>query len=305
MDEIEARELRYFVAVAEALSFSGAAERLGISQPSLSRAIRQLETKLGVVLLERTTRHVVLTGTGAVLLERARPALEAFDAAARVTRRAGQADPRLAVTAAMGLDIPFLQASIAAYQRTNPDLPPARIAVRGWGRADAMLRDGRVDAALLRNPFDHRALDVEPLASEPRVALLSARHRLAARRRLHLADLAGEPVLPASSESEDQAGTGGLADVDVHELLEALAIGRAAALVPASFAERVVEGRSPVAPDLVSRTVLDLDPSTLYVAWLEASRSLAVAAFVRAAVEALAVGSGAADTRRSGRATSM
>ena len=96
MDEVEIRELRYFVALAEELHFGRAAQRLGIAQPPLSRAIRQLERRLGVTLLERTSRAARLTAAGEVLLHDGRAALDAVTAAARRAQRAGRqpsADP--------------------------------------------------------------------------------------------------------------------------------------------------------------------------------------------------------------------
>ncbi|NED37050.1 LysR family transcriptional regulator, partial [Streptomyces sp. SID8499] len=80
---METRELRYFVAVAEELHFGRAAQRLGIAQPPLSRAIAALERRLGADLLERGSRGVALTGAGAVLLREARAALDAVEAAER------------------------------------------------------------------------------------------------------------------------------------------------------------------------------------------------------------------------------
>jgi DNA-binding transcriptional LysR family regulator len=89
MNDLEVRQLRYFVAVAEELHFGRAAGRLGMAQPPLSRAIRDLERQLGVTLLERTTRQVRLTAAGEVLLRDARTALDAVTAAARRAREAG------------------------------------------------------------------------------------------------------------------------------------------------------------------------------------------------------------------------
>jgi DNA-binding transcriptional LysR family regulator len=86
----ELRHLRYFVAVAEALSFTQAAERLHIAQPALSATIRQLETELGVELLERTSRKVRLTSAGELLLERARATLASAEETFAVVRDAGR-----------------------------------------------------------------------------------------------------------------------------------------------------------------------------------------------------------------------
>src|SRR5881409_2783739 len=95
MDRLETRELVYFLAVADALHFGRAATQLGITQPALSKAIGQLERRLGVTLFERTSRAVTLTDAGRVLAREARTALDAVTAATVRTRRAGTRDPRL------------------------------------------------------------------------------------------------------------------------------------------------------------------------------------------------------------------
>jgi DNA-binding transcriptional LysR family regulator len=301
MNHLEVRELRYFVAVAEELNFSRAAERLDMAQPPLSKAIRQLEAKLGVRLLERTTRRVALTAAGQVLLEQARAALDAVGAAARRAQRAGQPAPRLVVAAKTG-DAKLLREIAAAYQAMTdpPGLPATEMVISGWGEPVLMLRDGRADVALLRSPFDAHGLDLEELDTEPRLVALAAGHRLAGRRRLLLADLAGEPV-PRAAEADEQAAaywagrdpaslTGaarpgqppaGPRVGDLAQLLEVVALGQAVAFLPASLA-----AQHPRA-DVVYRPVAGLSPSTLAVAWPQASRSLAVAAFVRAAAEAV------------------
>ena len=90
---VELRQLRYFVAVAEELHFGRAAERLHMSQSPLSRAIRELERDLGLVLFIRTTRHVELTPAGLALLERARRALAEIEVAVDEARRAAEPGP--------------------------------------------------------------------------------------------------------------------------------------------------------------------------------------------------------------------
>src|SRR5215210_5038919 len=89
---VELRQLRYFVAVAEELHFGRAAERLHMSQSPLSRAIRELERELGLVLFVRTTRRVALTPAGAALFERGRRALAEVDLAVDDARRAARSE---------------------------------------------------------------------------------------------------------------------------------------------------------------------------------------------------------------------
>src|SRR4051812_22407392 len=108
-----------------------------MAQSPLSKAISQLESRLGVRLLERTTRQVTLTGAGSTLLEQATPVLAAAAAAITRTRRAGQAEPRLTVALKPGGDGGLLRDIIAAYQR--PDLPPVETKVATWGEPSALV----------------------------------------------------------------------------------------------------------------------------------------------------------------------
>jgi len=93
MPEPEIRELRYFRAVAEDLNITRAAERLGIAQPPLSRAMRQLERRLGVDLFDRSEARLSLTEAGETLLKEAALVLDALDDAVRRTQRAGHPNP--------------------------------------------------------------------------------------------------------------------------------------------------------------------------------------------------------------------
>jgi DNA-binding transcriptional LysR family regulator len=298
MSEVELRELRYFVAVAEELNFSRAAERLGMAQSPLSKAISQLESRLGVVLLERTTRQVSLTPAGMVLLEQGCRALETVTAAVARTQRAGRGDPHLTVAVKPGGDGGLLRDIITAYQ--TPDLPPVEITVASWGRPAALVRDGSADVALLRSPFQHSGLEVEELLSEPRVAALAADHRLASRTRLRRADLAGEPLprWPDGDPATAAYWTGrdpqslaaawpdgvppalpatGPSVSDLVQLLEVVALGQVVAFLPASTSRRHPRA------DIAYRPVTDLSPSVIAVAWPQGSRSRPVAAFVAAA----------------------
>ena len=197
MNDLEVRQLRYFVAVAEELHFGRAAGRLGMAQPPLSRAIRDLERQLGVTLLERTTRQVRLTAAGEVLLRDARTALEAVTAAARRARQAGRPSPRLRVALKADVDGGLLPQILDAYCAGDAALPP-ELVLGGFGEQPQALRDGRADVGLLLCPFDDRGLDSEPLLTEPLLAALAAADPLAARTRLCLADLAGRR-LPGGS----------------------------------------------------------------------------------------------------------
>lgn len=285
MDDVEVRELRYFRAVAEELNFSRAAERLGMAQPPLSRAIRLLERRLGVQLFERTSRHVSLTPAGNVLFTESAKALDAVTAAVRRTRRAAQTAPALVVTAKSGVATDLLR----RITERHPDA--VEIRVSGFGEQAAMLRDGRADVALLGCPGDNAGLDVEVLRTEPRVAALPVGHELARRAALTCADFAGRatPFWPDSSAADraywsGQDVTGGPVTPgpvvrDSAQLLETVALGHAIALLPASVAEwRSREG-------VVYRPVVDATPYSLALAWPTGARDERIARFVRTAVE--------------------
>ena len=121
MNELETRQLRYFVAVAEELHFGRAADRLGIAQPPLSKAIRDLERQLGVHLLARTTRRVTLTQAGQTLLADARNVLDAAAAAARRARRAGHQERKLRVALKADFDAGLLPLILDAYDALPVD----------------------------------------------------------------------------------------------------------------------------------------------------------------------------------------
>src|SRR3954452_2835940 len=184
MTDLEVRQLRYFVAVAEELHFGRAAQRLGMAQPPLSRAIQQLERRLGGALFERDNRAVALTGAGAVLLREGRAALEAVDAADRRTRRAGSGRPGLVLVTKAGASAELLAKLLDAYA-AEPGAVEVDVQLCGIAQQEPMLRDGRADVALLHLPFDSTAgFDTEVLRREGQVAVLPAGHPLTDRTEL-------------------------------------------------------------------------------------------------------------------------
>ena len=164
-----------------------------MAQPPLSAAIGKLERKLGVTLLERTSRRVTLTPAGAVLLEQGRIAVEGVGAAIERARRTGNQAGRLTVAVKPGTSTDLLKKIIQAYAR-DARMPQVHLLFGHPGGPAAAVRGGTADVAILRAPFDRRGLDAELLLTEPRVAVLPAGHPLAARAELRRADLAGQPM---------------------------------------------------------------------------------------------------------------
>jgi DNA-binding transcriptional LysR family regulator len=312
MDEVEVRELRYFIAVAEELNFTRAARRLGMAQPPLSAAVAKLERKLGTRLLERDSRRVSLTPAGAVLLDQGRIAVEAVSAAVERARRTTSQPRPLVVAVKAGSSTPLLKKIIQRCAR-EPGMPRIDILFGHPGGPAAAVRRGIADMAILRGPFDQRGLDTEVLLTEPRVALLPSGHSLARRRCVHRADLAGEPMprwtghadpatvaywtgtdaprashpaAPSPQSVETRRGAAapptGPEISDIHQLIDLVALGQAVAYVPASIANQHAS------TDLAFLPVSDLSPSQVVAVWPEHSRSLRVACFVRTAADAVA-----------------
>jgi DNA-binding transcriptional LysR family regulator len=196
----ELRQLRYFVAVAEAGSLTRAAARLHIAQQSLSQQIRTLEAQLGVTLFVRSSRGVALTDVGAVLLREARPVLARADRAVEAVRRAARGEQGELRVGFLSTVANYLMPPVVrAFRERHPDVAlhteDLTIAALVAG-----LRDGTLDAGLSRPPLvDDLATEV--VLREPVAAVLPEGHRLAGRAELTLADLADEPwvLTPRSS----------------------------------------------------------------------------------------------------------
>jgi DNA-binding transcriptional LysR family regulator len=194
MADLDSRLLRAFVAVAEELSFTRAAQRLHLAQQALSAQIRQLETRVGERLFDRTTRSVVLTQAGERLLPHARAVLAALDAGLgelEAARRAARATLRvgLATTAV----VPLVGETLRRFGEDRPDV---HLAVSNHGMTDpsAGLRAGTVDVGFVRPPFtDEGVVSMETVLTEPRYIVLRDDHPLAGRESVRPEDVVGEP----------------------------------------------------------------------------------------------------------------
>lgn len=193
------RQLRAFVAVAEELNFTRAAERLFVAQQAVSKSVAQLERELDVTLLERTTHTVALTPAGAALLESGRDVLAVADAAfaeARTVAHGLTGTLRVGLTPAIGS---MVRAEALRLLRDGaPEVSVSFHEVRP-GDVAQLLRDRVVDLALARSAPRGAEVDSAALRPTPATLLVPAAHRLAGAAEVRLADLDGERLLTWSS----------------------------------------------------------------------------------------------------------
>lgn len=192
---MELRHLRYFVAVAEELNFTRAASRLHTSQPSLSQQIRQLESTIGVMLLDRSRHHVALTNAGRIFLRETKDILGRLDHAGRLAKQAADGHAGdLSVGTFPAADVrilPALRPLMAAH------LPNLRIVLHSKYAVDPIkgLQSGALDVAFVRGPLSTDGLDVIELLRERIVVVLPAHHALARRKRIPVEALHDLPCI--------------------------------------------------------------------------------------------------------------
>jgi DNA-binding transcriptional LysR family regulator len=194
---VELRQLRYFVAVAEELHFGRAAERLHMSQSPLSRAIRELERDIGVVLFVRTTRRVELTEAGSLLLERSRWALAEIDGAIADARRSVRGDESV-----VGIGYgPFSRTVVTRIVAALGEaLPEIEVRLDEEVSADSLRRLGTRElaaAVVMASPAAARRLGVriDTLRDEPLLAALPESHQFASEGAIPVGAFAAERVL--------------------------------------------------------------------------------------------------------------
>jgi DNA-binding transcriptional LysR family regulator len=182
--------------LADELHFRRAAERLRIAQPALSQQIRQLEDEIEVRLLLRTSRQVQLTDAGRAFLADARRILADVERAGRIARLTGRGEAgQLTIGCTEAGEISVLPRALAAFRASAPGVTVAVESLPTSVQVQA-LREGRIQVGFLRLPCDDSALlAVETVLREPLVVVLPRSHPLAARRRIPLRALAGQPVI--------------------------------------------------------------------------------------------------------------
>lgn len=193
-ESIDLRQFRYFLAVSEELNFGRAALRLHISQPPLSRQIRQLENQLGVELFVRSKAGVTLTEAGLAFLPEVRRTLAQAEKAVAVAQAALGAKSEQFI---VGYTTVFDRSAIPdVIDRLRHDFPNCRIVTRGKHSISLVreLKNGTIDAAFIGLHTEARGLIVKTILEQPLVVALSANHRLAKKRSLGFDDLRGEPM---------------------------------------------------------------------------------------------------------------
>ncbi|KVT71835.1 LysR family transcriptional regulator [Burkholderia ubonensis] len=282
---MELRQLRYFIAVAEEMNITRAAERLHMTQPPLSRQLQAIEDEIGLPLFERGARPLKLTEAGRVFYAQAKRLVDQADELGPLTRRLAQMSERIVIGFVPSTLYGALPDVIRAFRETRPDVELSLIEMFTLEQLGA-LKGGRIDVGFGRLRFDDDQLVREALIEEKLIAALPAGHPLAdPRRPLALADVANEtlivyPSTPRPSFADQQLSAlrdGGLAPAGVHEVRELqTALGLVAAEVGVSLVPESVEGvrvkgvvyrrlPEPVAtsPIIMSRRVHDESPATV------------------------------------------
>jgi DNA-binding transcriptional LysR family regulator len=193
--EIELRHLRYFLAVAETLHFSKAAQRLGIAQPPLSQQIKRLEHLVGHRLFDRTTRGVKLTLAGQLLADRARSTLEKVHDDLEQVRRLGRGEEgTLTVGFSGSVMFTDLPNAIESYRRRYPKVELRLRELTTHAQIPALL-EGTLDLAFMRDGDTTEGIELSTVLKEPYVAVLPQIHPLARKRSLRVGDLRNEPFI--------------------------------------------------------------------------------------------------------------
>jgi LysR family hydrogen peroxide-inducible transcriptional activator len=189
------RALQYFVKLADLRHFSKAADACFVSQPTLSTQIKKLEDELGVQLVERSPKNIMLTPVGEEIAQRARLVLSDIDQIRAVARRSGNpADGVLRLGLFPTLAPYYLPHVVPGLRTRYPNLR-LQLAEEKTESIVTQLKQGELDAGLLALPINEDGLDIEILFEEPFVVALPADHELARKKTIDMSDLEGAELL--------------------------------------------------------------------------------------------------------------
>jgi DNA-binding transcriptional LysR family regulator len=298
--DLDTRLLRAFVAVAEELSFTRAAQRLYVAQQALSSQIQQLETRLGTKLFERTTRRVNLTEAGEQLLPHAVAALAALDAGVAqldAALRAEQAVLRVGLSGTAM--VPIVTETLRLFMSRHPEVD-LQVSNAGLNEPSAGLKEGTVDAAFVRPPFTDDGLSMVTVLAEERYAVLRADHPLASREFVRPEDVVNDPWIWVEGADPEARAFWSLAEFrgdkplrdgtrinSFEEAFGAVAAGLAITCQAESAVRAVASGF----PQLRFVQLRGAPLAQVAVAWRTAHETALARAFVRTALEV----AGAAD----------
>jgi DNA-binding transcriptional LysR family regulator len=294
MVDLDTRLLRAFVAVAQELNFTRAAERLHLAQQALSAQIRQLESRLGTKLFERTTRKVGLTAAGELLLPHAVAVLAELDAgigSLQAASRAQRATLRVGLSGTAS--VPAVSETMRLFAERHPEVE-LQATNYGLDRPSAGLKEGAVDVAFVRPPFLDEGLSMVTVLTEERFAVLREDHPLASREAVRPEDVVGEPWIWVEGGDPRARAFWSLAEFRGDAPLERgtrinsfeEAFGAVAAgLAITCQAESAIRALGAGFPELRFVPLHGAPPAQVAVAWRTAHETGLARAFVQTALE--------------------
>jgi DNA-binding transcriptional LysR family regulator len=192
---VEIRHLRYFLAIAEELSFSRAAEKLRIAQPPLSQQIKQLENELGVQLIERETRPVRLTEAGKFFREQAQTLVSRFDELVQQMHKMGRGETgTLAIAFVASATFEVLPIVLREFQKCFPDVQLDLFEMNTSEQKVALL-ERRINLGFVRPDLKDESIIVEKLFEESIVLAVPSGHKYSDRHSINITDIAKDPLI--------------------------------------------------------------------------------------------------------------
>ena len=292
---MELRHLRYFLAVAEELNFSRAAERLHIAQPPLSQQIRSLENELGVQLINRDERPIRLTESGIALFDQAAELLGRLDEIVTSVQRIGKGQTGSITVGFVGsATYDILPELFRRFRQEYADVELSLIELRAVPQIEK-LRHREIDVGFMRASIEDESLESWPVAEEPLIVALPENHALARKSCIELSALKGEPFIgfPAATTilggyllkvCKDAGFEANVVQetIELQTAISLVSAGLGLTLAPACLqkVERVGVVYRPLAPPVPK--------TTLYVVSRKDNKSPVVTAFLKLLQDVLA-----------------